>query len=62
MDTLLEYNIAKPTEYRFLLKRLCGSNSLFDFTCGDLSRLSQKSPEFDFQSQFFMLKISLIIS
>ena len=33
----------------------------FYLTSGDLSKLGQKSPKFDFQSQFYMSKIILII-
>ena len=51
----------RPTECRFLLKKFDSTKRLFDLNSCNLKLVGQKSPKFDFKSQFYMSKISLII-
>ena len=46
MTSLLDHSVAQPTEYRFQLKKLCLSNSIFDLIYGDFIKLGYKIPKF----------------
>ena len=57
MTLLLEHSFASPKECIFFLLNWCGLND----DCNDLNKLGQKSPKFDFQTQFSLSNICLII-
>ena len=59
MTSLLPHTVSQPTKWRFLPKNLC--QLVIDWTCVHLIMRWQKSPKFDFQSQFSISKISFII-